>query len=138
MAITKLGAERYQVKIVGPDGRWITKVLSNLVDARAYECELKEQKYTGRLSSATTRKTTLDEYAEKWFEDFKHNASPGWRHCQRQFYKDYVSPHIGRMKLTAINTPMVVRVLNQMVALGKSEQTQLQSGDPKVKAFVAC
>jgi len=136
MAIVKLGSDRYQVKVIGSDGKWTTKVLPTLKDARVYEAELREQKYSGTIVASAVRKMTLDEYSERWFEDCRQKASPGWKRCQMQFYKDYVSPHLGSTKLSLIKTPMVARVLNAMVELGKSDQTNLHVYNLMRKMFI--
>jgi integrase len=125
MAIVKLGPERYQVKVMGPDGRWITKVFPTKQEAQRNESDLKDQRYAGFLIPNAARKLTLDEYFQKWYVESRHRVSPGWSKCQFALYRDYISPHLGFIKLVAIKTPMVGRVFSAMVESEKSEQTQL-------------
>ena len=85
MAIVKLERENnpFQVKVKGPDGKWITKVFPLLRDAEEFEAKLRSQKRTGTLLSNTDRQMTVSEYFETWMETVQQQASPGWRAIQR-------------------------------------------------------
>ncbi len=138
MAIVKLNRihRPFQVKLRGPDGKWITKAFASCKEAGEYEVRLKDQKYRGSLTSNSERQMTVNEYFETWMEAVQQQASPGWRAIQRQLYRDYVKPLIGHSKLQAISPPVISRLLNEMAKKGKSEQTRLHTFNLLRKMFL--
>ena len=125
MAIFKRKNGTHQVRVVGPDGRVLTKVFVIKRDAELQELKWKQEKTFGTLTSNWATKLTFDEYAEHWFETMEHRASPGWRKCQKQFYSSYIRPEIGGKRLPSVTPQNVVRILGQLAGQKKSEQTQL-------------
>ena len=51
MAINKHSCGKYQVKVTGIDGRWITKLFESYKDAEVFETDLKIK--TGQLDPQT-------------------------------------------------------------------------------------
>jgi integrase len=125
MAINKLPSGNYQVKLRGSDGKWVTKAFPTKQEAKAYESHLRCYKDDGGSVTSTANKITLDEYFRDWFRAIEHQASPGWRRCQWNFYEAYIQPILGQRKLKAITPVMVGEVIKQMVEKGRSGQTQL-------------
>lgn len=138
MAIIKLNRPNspFQVKLRGPDGRWITKAFPTYKNAEEFEAKLKGQKHQGTLVTNSDRQITLNEYFETWMETVQHQASPGWRTVQRQLYRDYVKPLIGDCKLQSISPPTISQLLNEMAKKGKSEQTRLHTFNLLRKIFL--
>lgn len=138
MAITKLQRKTnpFQVKVKGPDGKWITKVFSLLKEAEEFEGKLRSQKRTGTLIPNADRQLTVNEYFETWMETAQHNASPGWRAIQKQLFRDYVKPLIGECKLQTVSPPTISQLLSEMAKKGKSEQTRLHTFNLLRKMFL--
>lgn len=117
---------RYQVKVKGSDGRWITATFSRRTDARAYEAKLTTQKHSGRIVVNLNRQITIGEYFDLWrAEASSSNVSEGWRQTQIQMFRDYISPVIGSLRLAAIVPSHVLRVINRAGELGRGRQLQL-------------
>lgn len=123
MAVIKRSNGTYQVKYRGSDGFWVTKTHPTKRDAELFDQNLKRQKRSGTMLLNEGKNLTLDEYVETWFETIR-TGSPGWRKIQRQLYRDFIQPILGRMKLTAIQPQTVTRVLNRMAEMGKAPTTR--------------
>ena len=126
----------YQVKIVGSDGRWITETFSTKGDAERREAELRIQKSKGGFVSNLSKNLSVDEYFGYWFDDGKGgNASEGWRQTQKQLFRDYISPQIGRMKLQEVTPAHVGRVLSYTAELGRGSAQRLHVYNVMRKLF---
>lgn len=125
MAISKLPSGKYQVKIVGIDGRWITKAFHSIQDAKVYETDLKKQKHTGQPLTNRAKSVTFDEYFVQWFEARKTQATSGWRTTQLHFYRDHIRDVLGPLKLASISPHHVATVLNRLAEKQYSDQTRL-------------
>jgi integrase len=125
MAINKLPSGNYQVKIRGTDGRWVTRTFQSMGEARAYESRLCHEKHEGSPVTNTNNHVTVDEYFQDWFRTVELSASPGWRYCQRQFYREYIGPILASRKLKSVTPVLIGEVLREMAKRKRSEQTQL-------------
>lgn len=125
MAITKLPSGKYQARVRGRDGRWISRAFEKLRDAESFESQTKYEVRNGTAATLWERSLTLDRYFEHWFETVQSRASKGWRDQQRHHYHKFVSPLVGHLRMEAIVPHHVGQVLNQMAKMGKAEQTQL-------------
>ncbi len=125
MAIQKLPSGNYQVKVRGTDGKWVTKTFTAATEAKAHENRLQLEKHEGGTVTNTNIHITVEQFSEDWFHTVELSASPGWRHCQRQFYRDYINPILGNKKMKTVTPVHASKVLRKMAALGKSEQSQL-------------
>lgn len=125
MAISRKSNGNYQARVVGPDGKVLTRVFATKRDAELQELKWKQDKSFGNLVPNFATKLTVDDYSKHWFETMEHRASPGWRGCQKQFYSDYIQPIIGSNKMVSVTPQHVIRVMGELVGKKKSEQTQL-------------
>ena len=123
MAITKRKNGTYQVKLEGPDRRWVSKTFRTRREAQGYDAHLKGEKSKGVLIPAGLGRITVDEYFVRWFETGEVRVSLGWRKQQYFLYGRYISPIMGRKRLCSVSPPLVARILNEMGQ--KSEQTRL-------------
>lgn len=114
----------FQTRMIGTDGKLMTRVFKSEKDAKQFATSAENQKYKGVIVTGSSRHLTLDEYTMLWFSDVDSLASRGWRNIQKQLYRDYIFPPLGAVKLNAIQTPMIVRMLNEMTNRGLSEQTR--------------
>jgi integrase len=124
MAIIKRN-NHYQVKFRGSDGKWVTDTFAAKRDAEAYEIEIKQQRRDGVRVTSQGNQLTVTQYFERWFETVRHQASPGWRACQKQFFHVYIEPVIGHLKLKAVTPDLIANVVSGVKGQRKSEQTQL-------------
>jgi Phage integrase, N-terminal SAM-like domain len=115
----------FQARVTGSDGRLITRVSPNEKSALEFSLQLEGQKISGESVTGKSRQISLDEYFRMWFEDMQTSASNGWRKTQKQIFRDHISPFLGKLKLSQVNTPSVMRVLNYMAHNGYSEQMRL-------------
>jgi integrase len=125
MALVKLPNGRFQAKLRGSDGLWISKVFDTRRDAEAFHTALKQNLNEGVPTTNQARAITVDEYFTEWFETVQTRASVGWRNEQRRQYVTYIQPVMGKRKLSEVSPKLVARVLNQMANLGRAEQTRL-------------
>ena len=125
MAVIKTKRGKHQVRVQGPDGRMLTRIYSTRREADLEDLKWKQEKTMGTLTPNWATKMSVDDYFGQWFEAMEHRASPGWRKCQKQFYADYVRPVLGNRRLASVAPQLIVRVLGQLAAQKKSEQTQL-------------
>ena len=125
MAINKLPSGKYQAKIRGRDGRWISRAFDKLRDAEAFESQTRQEVRSGTAATLFERSLTLNQYFDRWFETVQTRASKGWRSQQQRHYEKFVRPVMGSLRLEAIFPHHVAQVLNHMAKMGKAEQTQL-------------
>lgn len=129
MAVTKLYNGKYQARVEGPDGRYLTRVFRTKSEAIEQEAKWKQMKRDGQLADQVERQITLDHYFQEWISDveksIRRQEDTGWLGVRKQLYRDYIAPAIGRYKLRAITPQMVKRVLNAMAEKGKAPQTRV-------------
>jgi integrase len=127
MAIIKRPSKdgmKYQIKLQGSDGRWISETFTTRREAEQKEEELKRQKHGGTFVSGELRRLTLDQYFEVWHRDTEGmKASFSWRESQLQMYRTYVQPIIGSVKLQAVTPAMILRVLQSTKRMGRASPT---------------
>jgi integrase len=135
MAITKLLSGKYQVKVVGIDGQWITKAFTSKKDAEVYETDLKRQKHSGQQVTNRAKYIAFDEYFVQWFETRRTQATEGWRRSQLHFYRDHVRDILGPVKLASVTPQHIARVLNRLAEMKRAEQTRLHVYNIMRRAF---
>lgn len=140
MAIEKRYGKRtgwhYQVKVKGSDGRWITETFSTRSDAERREAELRLQKLKGGFVTNLSRQLDVARYFEEWHREGKTgNASEGYRNTQRQLFRDYINPIIGKMKLQEVTLAHVARVLAFAAQLGRGPAQRLHIYNVMHKMF---
>jgi hypothetical protein len=65
---------------------------------------------------------TLNDYFEQWFEDYaKFHHSPGWQTADRQMYRDFVAPLIGKRELKEIRVLEIQKILSTMIDKGMAK-----------------
>lgn len=124
MAIAKQPNGKYQARVRGRDGRWISQVFDRLRDAQVFEAQTKNEVRSGTAATLFERSLTFDQYFDRWFETVHSRASKGWRDQQKHLFHKFVRPTMGHLKMDAIYPHHVAEVLNRMVKQGKAEQTQ--------------
>lgn len=123
---TRKSGTKYQVKLKGTDGFWITETFDRLSDAEKWEAELKLKKLNGHIVSNMNRDLTVSEYFEVWHkESGTTHTSAGWKASQFQMFRDHINPIIGSKKLQALKPVDVARVLADVNARGFSKQMQV-------------
>ena len=129
MAIIKRyrrGGVKYQVKVKGSDGRWITDTFGTRAEAEKRQAELVVVKRSGGFVTSLSKQLTVAEYFATWSkENINSDASDGWKSSQVQMFRDYVNPIIGETTLTHLNPGMMSRVLNHAAELGRGPATRL-------------
>ena len=125
MAIIKLPSGKFQTKLQGTDGKWISRTFKTRHAAQEYDFQLKQQLREGTVTTSRARGMILDEYFSLWFETVHSRASKSWRKEQWHLYGRYVSPLIGRMRVESVFPTHVAKVLNGVASIGRSECTQL-------------
>lgn len=124
MAITKLPSGRWQVKLRGTDGRWLTETTDDFEGAKLSEARLKAKLLGGASISGDARRLTVDEYFSAWHRDTEGTmASAAWRRTQLQMYRDYVQPVIGSIRLQKVTPAGIIRVIQSVKRMGRSSQT---------------
>jgi len=116
---------RYLLRLRDSQGRWFpARTFKRRVDAEAYERQLYFKRDKGGLASSTIERNIMfDQYVIKWMQEGRRNVSDGWKYSQDQMIRDYILPHIGKLKLIEIRTQDIARVLDRMDSLGRSPQT---------------
>lgn len=129
MAIIKRTGKRgikYQVKVKGSDGMWISETFCRKADAEEYEAKLIYQKKSGLIVRNIGNQATVAEYFPVWNEETLNGGiSVGWRKDQIKYFHKYVEPIIGSVKLQKVASVHASRVLRRMNEAGLSEQMQL-------------
>lgn len=116
----------YQVKVEGDDGRFVTGTFERKSDAEKYEAELFARKRAGYAVSGWANRVTLDEYLEHWHTHTKNACvSEGWRRDQLSYYRRYVAPVVGQLRLQALTPAHVQSVMDRMSEMGRSSQMRL-------------
>lgn len=127
MAIIKRSSKdghKYQVKLQGSDGRWISETFARRRDAEIRDAELKRRKSGGALVTNDLRHLVLDQYFEIWNRDTEGTkASASWRETQLQMYRSYIQPIIGLTRLQAVTPAQILRVIQHTKRLGRASQT---------------
>lgn len=116
----------YQVKVIGGDGRFISRTFERKLDADRFDAEMKLHKRSGLAISNRASQMTLTEYFWFWHEETKNGrVSIGWRNDQIRYFERFVDPVIGNLRLHVISPGHIQRVLTSMKALGLGEQMRL-------------
>lgn len=118
---------RYTVRFQDPLGAWYeSRTFSNERDAQRYERELKQRKDMGKPAQRQElRSITLQAYWEAWARECRANVSDGWKMTQDQMWADYIQSHLGQLRITAISSQHIRRLLNKLGEDGFEAQTQL-------------
>jgi integrase len=117
---------KYQVKIKGSDGRWITETFDRKAEAEAQEAKLMHQKKSGLTVRNIGNQATVKDYFPAWNEEtLDGGISVGWRKDQIRYFHKFVEPIIGSLKLQKVASIDVARVLRKMNDVGLSDQMQL-------------
>src|SRR3989338_996660 len=116
---------RFQVKIRGNEGAWVTHTFTNKVDAKAFEIELRHQRSVGLGVTNLGNQLTLDSYFDHWRTVVEHQAYPAWRDQQGSIYKNHIRPSLGHFRLRAITSVAIATTLNALTTKGYSESTKL-------------
>lgn len=128
MAVKKLYNGHYQARVLGPDGRYLTRVFPTKADAKAQEDKWKREKRMGMIGTVEEKNITVDEFFWDWFQALKESTSKkedtGWRRIQQQLYRDFIFPVIGNLPLKSITPQQVKWVMNEMAKRGRSNQTR--------------
>jgi integrase len=128
MAIRKLPSGNYQARLQGPDGKIVTAVFASGLEAEEQVLKWKEQKERRTMETKSIRSLCLNEYFEQWFQDVAHEGAKecqsGWRERQYQYYRDYIGPEIGTVRIRELIPVHIKRVLSSMSSAGRAPQTQ--------------
>jgi integrase len=135
MAITKRSSGRYQAKLRGSDGRWITKTVETKREAQDFEREIRAQMSQGGEYRNSSRKIRFDEYFSLWFETAQHEATISHRTNQKRIYEIHIKPYLGQRLLRSIAPPDISSILNRMQGKELSKQTQLHAYNLLRKMF---
>ncbi len=114
---------RYQVKLRGDDGRWVTKTFDTKTEAKIYEVKLKSKKFDGEPVNNRANKMLVHDFWELWCKMASVNASQGWFIKQRQMYRDYIRPHIGHIKLLEVLPANIAIIIVKMKEKDRAAQT---------------
>jgi len=125
MAVNRLPSGKYQTKVRGTDGHWLTKAFPTRREAETYEAALKQQKGIGFAVTNIANQLTLDVYFDEWYRTVQHQATPGWRRQQRALYQNHIRPGFGQRKMAAVTPQVLARILGGMAEMGYSEATRL-------------
>ncbi|MBS1983138.1 MAG: site-specific integrase [Bdellovibrionales bacterium] len=116
---------KYQVKVRGSDGHWITETFQSEADAIRRNNDLELKKFDGFKVNNSAGKS-VSEYFVSWEAMTDNgNVSTGWRKDQIKYFRRYVEPSLGHLKLRAVTPAHVSGVLAQMKKLGRAPQTRL-------------
>jgi len=140
MAISKRFRKRsgwtYQVKVKGSDGKWITETFKTRIEAEKREAEIRLYKLKGGFVTNLSRQLSVAEYFGQWFQETKNgNASEFYRKQQRQIFRDYINPSIGRVKLQEVTPAHVSRPLALAAELGRGPAQRLHIFNVMHKMF---
>lgn len=128
MAIRKLPSGNFQACLQGPDGKIVSAVFATRLEAQRQVLIWKEKKEKNVMESKSTRALSVNEYFEQWFRDSSYETAKefqsGWRQRQHQYYRDYIGPVIGTMKLREVTPAHVKRVFTEMAKMDRAPQTQ--------------
>jgi integrase len=129
MAVIKRAGKKgikYQVRVRGSDGMWITETFLKKSDADAHESKLLHQKRSGLTVRNIGNQATVKEYFPAWNEEtLDGGISAGWRKDQIRYFHRFVEPVIGELRLQKVASIDVARVLRRMNEIGLSDQMQL-------------
>ena len=127
MPIVKLNSGSFQAKILGPDGRTVSRSFLTRREATQQLAVWKSEKRENRLQTKK-KLPTVDEYFLRWFRDISEETreqdQSGWRKTQLQIYRDYIQPVLGNISLEDVKPEMVKRIINRAGQLGRSPTTQ--------------
>lgn len=117
---------RYQVKVLGPDRRWLpAPSFERIEDAKIEEARLLACKRKGaRAVTEDARIVSVNEFWSVWSVENRPSVSKGWKISQDQMWKTYVQPVIGEMKMIQVTPRDVGRILNRAQEAGLADQTR--------------
>lgn len=119
-------ATKYQVRVEGSDGKWISETFDRKAEAEAHEAKLMHQKKSGLTVRNVGNQASISDYFPSWNEEtLDGGISVGWRNDQIRYFHKYVEPIIGTIKLQKVTSIQIARVLRRMNEAKLSEQMQL-------------
>lgn len=93
-------------------------------EAKNWIRKMETEKDHNRSHGVTRIKITLDDYFDRWMEEYaKVHHSQGWQLTDRQMYRDYVQPILGKHELAAITNLDLHRVIRNMLDMKRSPST---------------
>ncbi len=140
MAITKRRSKkgiRYQVKLRGDDGKWVSETFGTLKEAKLYENNQISKKLKGQTLNGDAHKVSLNDFFTMWMAS-SCQASFGWKKKQKQMFRDYIAPEIGSLKITRVKAAHISKILQNMQELGRGEQTRRHVYNLLHKIFDDC
>jgi integrase len=131
VTITKVktpAGERWEVRgrVGGRGSRQIRKRFLRRDDAQRWATEKSREKQLGGVVTAS--RTTLDEYAATWWDNYAANAlAPKTRAIYAGLWKLYVAPALGTVHLGNLTTPVVSRFQRELQTRGVGGPTILKA-----------
>jgi integrase len=107
-SIRKRESGRYQARYPGPDGqlRSAPQTFERKSEAERYLSLVEAQMMRGEWIDPERQKIRLQEYAERWIVQ-RPNLRPRTIHLYRWTLQKHITPHLGRVLLSRLDTPMV-------------------------------
>ena len=128
MAISKLPNGKYQARVISLDGRVLTQVFETRRAAQDKVSFWKHEKLNGTIGRVADNSLTVSEFFKEWFQDISGESAKelqsGWRAQQEHYFRTFINPVIGNMRLRLVTPQMIKRVLINMTSQGKAPQTQ--------------
>lgn len=121
----KQGTDRFQVKVRGSDGLWISRCFRTHSDAESFETEVRHRKHVNVSVTSQSRQILVRDYFGKWYDGRDNQTSAGWRRHPLHLYRAYVDSLIGELKLGSITPQLISQIPVEMARLGRSAQTRL-------------
>lgn len=122
---TKNGETRHQVRVKDKLGRnFPSKTFDNLADANAYLRYLNSEKDKGKKSrGGLVNNISFEAFCGEWKLESRSNVSKGWQISQDQMIRDYILPHIGKLRLKDVTPRDIASTLRSAQSAGRSPQT---------------
>lgn len=120
--VRKLPSGRYQASYLGPDGRrhYAPETFTGERDADRWLVQVESAIQRREWKDPERAKIQLQDYAESWIKERPH-LRPRTVHLYGWLLDKYVTPHLGKVQLGQLDTPMVRSWRAKLLRDGVSE-----------------
>ncbi len=111
----------YKVEISFSDYSKKSKSFRTREEAMAWSRSQEDLKLSEKNSGAVNVRMTMNEYFEKWFEEYaRHHHSPGWQTTDLSMYRLHIMPVIGDSLIREVRATDIQNVLAKMREKGQA------------------
>lgn len=118
--ITERKDGRFQISLVGSDGRRIYRYAKNEKEAIKLHRQLLSQREQGTLLTNPSRRQLLSDHLQEWLEMKRHDIKPNTYISMKSSIKCHIDPALGHIKLQDLTASRIQKFYSSCLQHGMS------------------